>query len=126
MIKPSVGTIEEGRKVSFRSPSPSKQQGTVPFPESPKPMAQDKGKEAETTPERQERAKALGVVDDGSGSIVIGKASAVVDEVRVGPSRDDEWRDRLDKLDARQERIERLLSRLVGDGEADVFSATKG
>jgi predicted nuclease with TOPRIM domain len=64
--------------------------------------------------------------ETGESSIIIGKASEVVEELQEGPSKEEEWRERLDKIDQRQERIEKMLERLVGDKYADVFSADDG
>jgi hypothetical protein len=61
--------------------------------------------------------------EEGSASAIIGKASAVVNELRAVPSREDEWRERLDQIDARQQRIEKMLAKLVGEGDSDVFSS---
>jgi len=41
-------------------------------------------------------------------------------------SKEDEWRVRLDRIDERQERIEKMLAKLVGGKYADVFSADEG
>jgi hypothetical protein len=127
-----VGTIEEGRKVSFRAPSPSPPSSPQPAPVPAKGIAfpttpsisieeqeKEKGKKPDLIPDR---ARSPGMEEEGSASAIIGKASAVVNELRAVPSRDDEWRERLDQIDARQQRIERMLAKLVGEGDSDVFS----
>lgn len=143
--KPSIGTIEEGRKVSFKTASP------VPFPISPVPQE-------ESTPSRKipSRASALSKSPEVTHikeetteisrepavprtppkahvkeattetSIIIGKASEVAEEIRDSTSKEDEWRVRLDKIDERQQRIEKMLAKLVGGKYADVFSADEG
>jgi hypothetical protein len=118
--KPSVGTIDEGRKVSFKPPSPA-----IPFPvkrrhenpESIRPIH---------SPSRSKSPTHVINEETGESSIIIGKASEVVEELQEGPSKEEEWRERLDKIDQRQERIEKMLERLVGDKYADVFSADDG
>lgn len=116
---PSISTIEEGRKVSFRE---SSTQG-VPFPPSPH--------RAEHRPlHKPARSRSPSIHEDAAGSstlgVSIGKASDVVDELREvhhPPVRDEEWRERLEKIEKAQDRIEKLLSKLVSDkGYGDVFS----
>jgi hypothetical protein len=119
--KPSVGTIEEGRKVSFKAPSP------IPFPTS-----SNKETEEETPSKRPPSrdpvlSKSPEVAhikeETTETSIIIGKASEVAEEIRDSTSKEDEWRVRLDKIDERQQRIEKMLAKLVGGKYADVFSA---
>lgn len=172
--KPSVGTIEEGRKVSFKAPSQleededdqdeHEQAGTsalakspptdvrideevtrVPeLSKSPPSFAQE---ESSITPamsrspptlahikEESTRTSSLSqspptkshVKETTETSIVIGKASEVAEEVRETMSKEDEWRVRLDRIDERQERIEKMLAKLVEEKYADVFSADEG
>lgn len=144
---PSIGTIDEGRKVSFRETPPT---GTatntaVPFPANPsKSSAQPKARtpaQAQDTfklkSPRRSRSPSLHeeptVAASAAATTVaaassIGKASDVVEELRDSQPlvRDDSWRIRLDKIEETQERIEKLLSRLVSDGDkkqfADAFS----
>jgi hypothetical protein len=59
-------------------------------------------------------------------SFIIGKASEVAEEIRDSSNKEDEWRVRLDRIDERQQRIEKMLAKLVGGKYADVFSADEG
>jgi hypothetical protein len=59
-------------------------------------------------------------------SFIIGKASEVAEEIRISSNKEDEWRVRLDRIDERQQRIEKMLAKLVGGKYADVFSADEG
>jgi len=143
--KPSVGTIEEGRKVSFKAQEP------ISFPISP--TAREEGtpsrkipliapalsKSPEVAHIREETVETLGEPTQSTSapathireattetSVIIGKASEVAEEIRDSSNKEDEWRVRLDKIDERQQRIEKLLVKLVGGKYADVFSADEG
>jgi hypothetical protein len=175
--KPSVGTIEEGRKVSFRAPSQDldedeedqeeheettisasakaaptdtrrveeeatrvsalskspptfdhvKQETTKPArSKSPPTLAHIKEESTRTSSILQSSPEKSDVKETTEKSIVIGKASEVAEEVRETMSKEDEWRVRLDRIDERQERIEKMLAKLVGGKCADVFSADEG
>ena len=174
--KPSVGTIEEGRKVSFKAPSQSdqdeedqeenQQAGTSAFAKSPPtdvrideevirvsalskspPAMAPIKQETKSFPAMSKSPPSLAHIQEESThtssysqspptnshvkettetSIVIGKASEVAEEVRETMSKEDEWRVRLDLIDERQERIEKMLAKLVGGKYADVFSADEG
>jgi len=143
--RPSVGTIEEGRKVSFKAQEP------IPFPISP--VAREEGTPTRKIPSRapalskspevihikEESTETLREPTQSTSvpqthtreattetSFIIGKASEVAEEIRDSSNKEDEWRVRLDKIDERQQRIEKMLARLVGDKYADVFSADEG
>ena len=172
--KPSVGTIEEGRKVSFKAPSQleedeedqdeHEQAGTSALAKSPpsetrideevtQASALSKSppsfiqKETSITPAMSRSPPTLAHIKEESTrtssisqspptkshvkettetSVIIGKASEVAQEVRETMSKEDEWRVRLDRIDERQERIEKMLAKLVGGKYADVFSADEG
>lgn len=116
--RPSITTIDEGRKVSFRdSPVPP----SIPFPGSPRrPERKLKSPQRSRSPSLHERTSV-----EGAASGSIGKASEVVEDLRdVLPAvRDGGWSERLDKIEKAQERIEKLLARLVGDkAYPEVFS----
>lgn len=118
--KPSVGTIEEGRKVSFKAASP------VPFPVSPAVREVNTPDRKSTTREAVlSKSPPVAHIKEETTetSIIIGKASEVAEEIREGSNQEDEWRVRLDKIDERQQRIEKMLAKLVGEQYADVFSA---
>jgi len=122
--KPSVGTIEEGRKVSFKAQSP------VPFPISPA-VRQADGSNREAPLIEPALSKSPSAVahireETTETSIIIGKSSEVAEEVLETGSKEDEWRVRLDKIDERQQRIENMLTRLIAGKYADVFSADEG
>lgn len=117
--KPSVTTIDEGRKVSFReSTTPS-----IPFPTSPqKTEPKLKSPQRSRSPSIRD-AFGMGAEAGLSGSI--GKASDVVEELRatLPAVRDPGWGDRLEKIEQAQARIEELLVKLVGSKACpEVFS----
>jgi hypothetical protein len=143
--KPSVGTIEEGRKVSFQAQEP------IPFPISP--VAREEGTPSRKTPSiapalskspevahiKEESMEILREPVQSTSapgahikeattetSFIIGKASEVAEEIRISSNKEDEWRVRLDRIDERQQRIEKMLAKLVGGKYADVFSADEG
>lgn len=127
---PSISTIDEGRKVSLpASPKPYPAPTPVPFPVSPKKVntatiiasdASGSGLSRHKSPASYEEVRESSIIGTS-----IGKASDVVEEMRdaLPAVRDEEWRERLDKIEKTQDRIEKLLSRLVRDkGYGDVFS----
>lgn len=130
----SISTIEEGRKVSFQdrdreadSKDNNNNKATT-FPLSPSPQKNDQ-KALKSKPGRT-GSPSLHEEGEGSSSVLgisIGKASDVVDDLREAKPavRDEEWRERFDKMEKAQARIEQLLSKLVSDrtkGYGDVFS----
>jgi hypothetical protein len=142
--KPSVGTIEEGRKVSFQAQEP------IPFPISPvaregtpsrktPSIAPALSKSPEVAHIKEETTETLREPTASTPapmthikeattetSFIIGKASEVAEEIRDSSNKEDEWRVRLDRIDERQQRIEKMLAKLVGGKYADVFSADEG